>query len=442
MNHRYPAKHTEKATDLYELRLTWLNDPDIHASAVESVEERLNASLYRCDNVLHSAEPEQTSTQPKNKKEPTKEAECFVFLASHINSNQPDTSAAGYDLAYQWLALDQKKSAAAEAALSLYPDADQTRLFKLYDEQEALRPALFRLFRKQMQTLPLAMVNAAATAESSSAALKIEALNYAAANPDIGLDLFRAHYVPLLSGKTQFEANIIEAALWGGMARTDPDATKAIGAALGHAGAAIDHAKLMRLAALTGSSDFLPLLLMAAENTPDTGYPLLVLFGQKSVMPEILKGLETAHTMEQAAAAFTKLTDQILQRVPRLTVVGEETNDAEESPEQIPDAKVARTWWDKHQTNWKAEERWLFGKPATSAHLTYLRKKHAGSFGRNVLALLQLSNKAPLNIATETWRARQIQLLDAQVNDQSNANPNAKPAAAKQAIKPASVRHA
>ena len=441
MNYRYPAKHTEKATDLYELRLTWLNDPDIQASAVESVEVRLNASLYRCDNVLHSAEPAQTNTQPQKKKEPSKETECFVFLASHINANQPDTSAAGYDLAYQWLALDQNKSAAAEVALSLYPDADHTRLLKLYDEQEILRPALLRLFRKQMQTLPLAMVSAAATAESSSAALKIEALNYAAANPEIGLDLFRSHYVPLLSGRTQFEANIIEAALWGGMVRTDPDATKAIGAALGHAGAATDHAKLMRLAALTGSSDFLPLLLMAAENSPDTGYPLLVLFGQKSVMPEILKGLEAAYTMEQAAAAFAKLTDQILPRVPRLTVVGEETDDADAS-EQIPDIKAARAWWDKHQANWKNDERWLFGKPATSANLTSLSKKHAGSFGRDVLALLQLSNKAPLNIPTDIWRARQTQLLDAQLNKKSTAKQNAKPALIKQASKPASARHA
>lgn len=442
MNHRYPAKHAEKATDLYELGLTWLNAPDIHASAVESLEQRLNACLYDCAPALESDHSANASTQMKNKKESNKEAECFVFLASHINSPQPDASAAGYDLAYQWLALDQKKSAAAEAALSLYPDVDQTRLLKLYDEQEALRPALFRLVRKQMQDLPLEMVNTAATAESASLALKIEALTYAAANPDIGLNLFRTHYVPLLSGQTQFDAAIIEAALWGGLVRSDPDAIQALRAALNHASAASGHVKLMRLAALTGNADFLPLLLMAAENTPDSGYPLLVLFGQKSVMPEILKGLEAAHTMEQAAAAFNKLTDQILPRVPRLTVVGEEADDAEETPEQIPDFKAARAWWDKHQTAWKADERWLFGKHANPAHLTALCKKHAGSFGRDMLARLELSNKAPLNIATETWRARQTQLLDAQVNEKATAKPNAQPAVTKQASKPASSHHA
>ena len=442
MNHRYTAKHTEKATDLYELRLTWLNDPDIHASAVDSVEERLNASLFNCAPALESEQSASETTQQKNNKEPTKEAECFVFLASHINSPQADTSAAGYDLAYQWLALDQKKSAAAEAALSLYPEADHSRLLKLYDEQETLRPVLLRIFRKQMHGLPIAMVNTAASAESSPPELKAEAIQYAAANPEIGLDLFRTHYVPLLSGSTQFEASIVAAALWGGMVRGDPDATKAIGAALSHAGAATDHAKLLRLAALTGNADFLPLLLMAAENTPDTGYPLLVLYGQKSVMPEILKGLATAHTMEQAAAAFGKLTDQILPRVPRLTVVGGETEDAEETPEQIPDIKAARAWWDKHQASWKADERWLFGKPATAAHLTSLSKKHAGSFGRDVLARLELSNKAPLNIPTETWRARQTQLLDSSATVKPNPKQNAKPAAAKQASKPASTRHA
>ena len=438
MNYRYPAKHTENATDLYELRLTWLNDPDIHASAVESVEERLNASLFRCDSELHSNKQEAEPT--KNKNEPSKEAECFIFLASHINSAQPDASTAGYDLAYQWLALDQRKSAAAEAALSLYPEADQTRLLKLYDEQETLRPNLLRIFRKQMVALPLEMVTTAVTNENASTALKIEALRYAAANPDFGLNLFRTHYVLLLSGKTQFDAAIVEAALWGGMVRNDPDAIQALSADLSHAGAATEHAKFMRLAALTGNAEFLPLLVMAAENNPDTGYPLLVLFGQKSVMPEILNGLEIAHTMEQAAAAFNKLTDQILPRVPRLTVVGEEADDAEESPEQIPDIKAAHAWWDKHQANWKTDERWLFGKPATPMHLTALCKKHAGSFGRDMLARLELSNKVPLNIPTETWRARQTQLLDAQLN--VKPKPNATPAAIKQASKPASTRHA
>ena len=100
--------------------------------------------------------------------------------------------------------------------------------------------------------------------------------------------------------------------------------------------------------------------------------------------------------------------------------------------------KAARAWWDKHQATWKADESWLFGKPATSAHLTALSKKHAGSFGRDMLARLQLSNQAPINIPAETWRARQTQLLDAQVNEK----PTAKPAVTQQAKKPASARHA
>ena len=428
MSEIYTAAHTESAIDLYELRLSWLDEADISANEFSSVEARLNASLYDCAPAPHAE-------QEKNKKEPAKEAECFVYLACRINAEKPEINNYGYDLAYQWLALDAKKSAAAEAALSLYPETDQTRLIELYDEQKTLRPALFRLFRKQMQTLPLAMVSTAATAEDSSPELKAEAIQYAAANPDIGLDLdlFRTHYVPLLSGRIQFEASIVAAALWGGMVRDDADATKAIGAALSHAGSVTDHAKLLRLAALSGNAEYLPLLLMAAENNPDTGYPHLVLFGQKSVMPEILKGLATAHTMEQAAAAFTQLTDQILPRVPRLTVVGEETEDAEESPEQIPDIKVARTWWEQLQANWKADERWLFGKPATATHLAAMSNKHAGRFGRDIMALLTLAQKAPLNIPWEIWRERQQQLLA----EQSATKP-----ATQTPVKPTGARHA
>ena len=178
--------------------------------------------------------------------------------------------------------------------------------------KKPLRPTLFRLFRKQMQSLPIAMVNAAATAEGSADALKIEALRYAAANADIGLDIFRSHYAPLLTGKNQFDARIVEAAIWGGMLRCDPDATRAISIAITNTPSPKYRAQLLRLAALTGAAEYLPLLLNAAETEPNTGYPLLVLYGQKSVMPELLKALEAAHTMEQAAAAYTQLTDQLL----------------------------------------------------------------------------------------------------------------------------------
>jgi hypothetical protein len=217
------------------------------------------------------------------------------------------------------------------------------------------------------------------------------------------------------------------------MVRSDPDAIRAISAAMPNASSEKDRAKLLHLAALSGDAEFLPLLLQAADSEPDTGYPLLVLFGQKSVMPELVKALEYARSMEAAASAFNQLTDQILPRIPRLTVVGEEeTDDAEEDATQIPDVKAARAWWDKHQASWKAEERWLFGKPTAPAHLAAMSKKFAGSFGRDVLALLALAQKAPLNIPSEIWRARQQQLIA----DAVTAKPAAKPAM------PAKARHA
>jgi len=332
------------------------------------------------------------------------------------------TGAAGYKLAYQWLAQDAGKSAAAEAALCLYPEADNTRLLKLYDEQEVLRPALFRLFRKQMLSLPIAMVNSAATAETSADALKIEALRYAATNADIGMDVFRTHYLSLLSGKAQSDARIVEAAIWGGMLRSDPDATRAISVAISNTPVPKYRTTLLRLAALTGAAEYLPLLLHAAESDPATGYPLLVLYGQKSVMPELLKALEVAHTMEHAAAAFRQLTDQILPRIPRLTVVGEEEDDAEENARKSPTSKPPALGG-QTPIQLEADERWLFGKPANTAHLVALIQKHAGRFGQDIMALLELSQKAPLNIPSEIWRARQQQLLA----DKMAAQPASKP---------------
>ena len=404
----YTDEHAENASDLYDLRRSWLHQTDIHANAFQSVEDRLCANLKHCARSLHNNEL--GDAQGKPKKEPKKEAECFVFLASHIISTNPATSNAGYNLAYQWLSLDVSKAAAAETVLSLYPPTDNAPLRKVYEEQETLRPMLLRIFRKQMATLPLAMVNTAAVSEASSTPLKIEALNYAAANPVFGVDLFRTHYLPLLSGKAHFDAAIVEAAIWGGLLRSDEDATRAISAAITQINSAKDRAPLLRLAALSGAAEFLPLLLQAAENEPDTAYYLLGLYGRKTVMPELLKALEMAHTTHAAAAIFTLLTDEILPRIPRLTVVGEEENDGEEAA-QIPDIQAARAWWDQNQARWKAEERWLAGKPVTVSHLQALSNKYAGSNGRDVLALLALAQQEPLNIASETWRNRQLQLL-------------------------------
>ena len=433
MNETYAAAHTESAIDLYELRLNWLDETDIHAGAFEGVEERLCASVYHCARALCVDEPGKQSEPAEENKEPTTEAECLVFLASHINASQPAIHSAGYDLAYQWLTLETAKSAAAEAALSLYPDLEPARLLKLYGEQEALRPVLFRIFRKQMRVLPSAFVKTALTSESSSVELKIEVLNYASANGDFGLDIFRPHYLPLLAGKAKFDAGLAEAAIWGGMVRNDPDASHAISKVVASVKSGTDRTRLLRLAALSGAEEFLPLLLQAAESDPDTGYPLLVLFGHKSVMPELLKALEKAHSMEAAAIAFNQLSDQILPRIPRLSVVGEEeADDLEEDARHIPDIKVARAWWDKHQARWKADERWLFGIPATPAHLAAMSKKYAGSFGRDLLALLALTRKTPLNIPSEIWRVRQQQLLA----EKMAAQPEAKP------VRPVKARHA
>ena len=457
MNLSYTEAHTTSAIDLYELRQSWLTETDIHANAFEGVEERLCASLYHCASSLQSVVPDNAETdtdrpEDADTPEPKTEAECFVFLASHLISTQAATRNAGYDLAHQWLTQDAAKSAAAEASLSLYPQLnpippDNTPLLKLYEEQEALRPTVLRLIRKQMQALPIALINTAATAETSTAALKGEALAYAAARPEIGPDIFRTHYQPLLTGKTQFDAAVIEAAIWGGMLRGDADATRAISAALTHISTAKERASLLRLAALSGAAEFLPLLLQACENDPDpdTGYYLLTLYGQKSVMPELLRAMENAHTIEAAATAFNQLSDHLLPRIPRLTVVGEtaddEEADDEDTPEHIPDIKAARTWWDNNQANWKTDERWLAGRPTTVPHLQAFTQKYAGSLGRDVMARLALAQKAPLNIASDTWRARQYQLL-AEQSAAKPANNTASKPAGKAAAKPARTQHA
>lgn len=425
MNICYTDDHLEYASDLYDLRKRWQSCEDIRSPAVKSVEDRLVAHIT---HLAQSLNPGTAQQDPP----PKKEGECFAYLACRMNAPHPDMRMTGYDLACQWLTQAPAKAAAAEAALSLYPPQDNAALLKLYEAHADLRPALFRIFRQQMAALPQAMINAPAMGADASPALKIEALRYAAVQPGIGLDIFRTHYTPLLSGLATFDPAIIEAALWGGMVRGDEDATRALMPAITHTGTAQQRLPLLRLAALTGQPDFLPLLLQTAENDATTGYPLLSLYGHKSVIPELLKAMEAAHTLEAAALAFTRISDEILPLVPRLSVVGDEEED-DEGP-QIPDVQTARDWWAKQEPKWKEGERWIGGKPATPGHLHTLAKKHAGSDGIDLMALLALSQQTPLNIAPESWRMRQFGLM---ANLASAPAPDSTANAPQPAAKPA-----
>lgn len=410
MNDTIDAAHIESAIDLYELRLSWLHDADTQANAIDSVEARIRMHLYHIANT-----PE---LMPAPDEEPTDEAECFVRLATQICVMQPEENAAGYELAYEWLTQGDGKAAAAEAALSMYPASENTGLFQLFREHSELHPTLFRLYRKQRQVVPELLIKNAMTAVDATLTLKIEALKYAAAQPGLGLELFRSHYLPLLSGEPIDEVQLLILSLWGGLVRGDADATRALGIAINQASDAQALAFLLRLAALSGSPEFLPHLLQLAATEPDKGYYLLGLYGQKSVIPEMIKAMEDVHTLEHAAIAFSQLSGQILPRVPRLSVVGSDpqksAQTSEEEADRIPDIQTARTWWQAHQATWQPNERWLMGKPATPLHLKTMCKKYAGSIGQDIMDLLALTQKAPLNIPSEMWHARQMQLLDAQ----------------------------
>lgn len=390
--------HREAALSLYQQRTQWLVSAQLDGESLASLERRLRVHLH----VLGRLQPQD--------QEPQKEAEAFVYLAALASSPDIEQRHLAQTRAREFFVAPGPLHEAAFVFFSLFPPSDEETLTVLYDRHETLRPVIFSLWHIHNVRVPQALLNMAATQEN--AVVRAAALRYAAEREDIGLDLFRTAYAPTLQGGPSPDGAILDAALWGGLLRADPDISRAIGAAITHATDGRAQSNSLRLAALSGNPEFLPILREAAIKNPKQYLYLLALTGRRDIVPDLFAALGEAHTLEPAAEAWAVASGRRLPRIPRLNVVGEEGGtqpsapiDNDSSP-LIPDARVAHGWWQQHQKHWKPQERWIAGKPFNAAHLAREAEARAGHHGADVLALFALEMKKPVSgLHPAAWRA-------------------------------------
>lgn len=392
--------HWDSALVLYRQRDAWPLRPLGDAAPLLRLEQHLRLHLHvlaRC--------PETAS------REPQETPDCFVRLASLLSSPQQETRQEAYRQAGELLIAGGPMGLGAYQALALFcPPADDRALLDLYRSQPPLRPVLFGLWREQGFQVPAALYHQGEL-QDRDPELQQAALAYAADNQQVGPELFRAYYQPLLGTpspvKTSPEALL--AALWGGLVRGGRDLTPALLRAIELASEPQQQLALLRLAALSGDQQFYPVLRHRMETDPQNGCRLLALYGRPQAMDDLLSALERAPAMEAAASAWLWLTGERLGRKPRLSLVGGDDDDA--TKETMPDNTAAKTWLQQYRGSFEPTSRLFQGQPMTPASLHQAADTLAGQGDADLLDLLAIQLGRPLGIRPGAWRAQRSETL-------------------------------
>ena len=405
----FAQTHWDSALVLFRQREAWPLRPLADAAPLLRLEQQLRLHLHvlaRC--------PETAA------REPQETADCFVRLASLLSSPELEIRQGAYHQAGELLTAGGPLGLGAYQALALFgPPAEDRVLLELYRSQPPLRPVLFGLWREQGFQVPTALYHQGEL-QDRDPELQQAALAYAADNPQVGPELFRAYYQPLLGTprpvKTHPEA--LHSALWGGLVRGAGDLTPTLLRAIELAVESQQQRGLLRLAALSGDEPFYPVLRQRLETDPQHGCRLLALYGRPQALEDLLSALDRAPAMEAAAAAWQWLTGQRLGRKPRLSLVGGDNEDS--TGETMPDSAAAKAWLQQHRGTFTAGSRLFQGQPMTPALLLQAADTLAGDGEADLLDLLAIHLGRPLGIRPCAWRAQRTETL-ARLQQTTNA---------------------
>lgn len=394
--------HRRAVRTAYRRRVALLEKPFADAATLDSLESSLRRRLW----LLATEDGAERTEQPDDGPE--------TFLAVALASLRGADGEPWRGIAPDLLARGGETGQAAADALALLPvPLDESDFHGILRAWPRLLACLLDLCRRSGQKAPPGLVNGAELGRLDAEA-QAAALAYGAERADCSAEVFRAYYVPLLARDGALRAigeRAAAAALWGGLLRGDSDALRALPAACRQAAGDGPRRTLLRLMALTGTSEYLPILRDAARHDPAYGMYLLGLHGSGRIMPDILDGLDRAASMDEAAHAWTWLTGQELPSKPRLGVVsGRSTGPARG---RRPHDGVAREHWAVAGERFAPDGRYLAGRPLDRAAVAHAAGRWCGRAGRDVLALLALQSGGTCCLDPDGWMVHRREALAA-----------------------------
>jgi hypothetical protein len=413
-------RHGKQARELYSLRAQLLKRHLTGSRSLLELERRLSVHLdiLSCMNAEAGA-PDGDDTQR------------FLHIATALQTEDEQSQQETCRQALEQLCDDNLDNTPLQDAFALYPPAFEM-LQSLYQALPEARAAIFSLWRRQCVKLPPGLLNQAEL-QRENPRLQHEALAYAANHSACGLELFRTYYTPLLnSSAPTLDETLLEPVLWGGLVRGDPDAPSALRRAVEQAVSNEVRAGLLRLMALNGAPEHLPILLESARQSNGVDTRTLALSGRAEVAELLLERLSQPRYAQAAHDDWIFLTGHPLPERPMLMRVdprgesAETPSEAEQASGLVPDSQVARLWWEHHRAAW-GEQRWVMGQPGDSARLITLCRHFAGESAADLMDLLALQLKRPLGLSPRWgWQSLRLDHLKAQAAQVEEQAPTGK----------------
>ncbi len=422
MGEDYLATHLNSARALYRQRLGLLQSSRVDMQNILDLEFRMRVHIHVLANQIddEQVEPEQA-------------ADSFIYLAARFSSKDETQQASAAETACEWLLEDSPVAHGARDALMLFPSPDAYSVMqKTYRDVESLRPVLIYILTQQGALLPKSLTHQAEL-QTQDPFLKAQTLYYAANDHNSDTGMFRDYYNSLLDDSKieELEHGALVAAIWGGLVRGDDEAWVALQRAIVNESDDIQRLDFLRFAALSGKEQYLPMLENVAEHVPEVGYHFLALHGQTQSVQAILDGLIHPRTANYAEQAWWWVSGQILPKMPRLSVVGEENEiddvELEDEVGYVPDTKPAQHWWGKQQQD--TSVRWLQGQTFSISTVHKLMTQYSGVISNDLFDLYALSTQTPLHLGNYIWHDMRLQKINSlQPNESQPVNPGVRSA--------------
>lgn len=409
--------HLNTAQDLYLQRENCMEQKHVESYVQQSIEKRLLVHLHVLSHNLDNED-----VKPKD------DTELFVYLSRKLLSPNEEHNKAVLVFSKNIFIEHSYPKGLVDAFILFYNQDINNLLKELFENNKKLRATIITIWHLCDQKIPLALLNQSEL-QHLDHELQCSVLTYHAEQENIGLELFQNYYRSLIENvqKEKLSSSVLHAALWGGMLRQDDNVLIAIRRAIELESDNEQREKYLRLAALDGNSDFLPIFNSVCESKPEFGSYLISLLGTTESITILFSMLQNPKISLLIIPAWLFVTGQQLKSVPRIALVENnstiqaEADDSDDVP-LIADVKSAQMWAKKNVTQWHKNTRYIYGKICNPDNLIRLGYRFSGEIGKDVFDLLSLNNQGGLKLKIDNWVLDRYEVLDKISNNKSMSN--------------------
>jgi len=403
----YLDTHLNIALSLYVQRLNCINQAYVEASVQSSIEKRLLIHLHVLSHSIDNSESE-----------PKTDADLFVYVSRRLLSINEELQKEILIFSKQLIIEYKTPKGLIDALILFYSDDIDKLLRELFDSHKELRSVIITIWHYCNQQIPIGLLNQSEL-QYQDHELQQAVLAYNAEQESVGQELFQSYYRSLIQNvkKEDLNSNIIHVSLWGGMLRHDKDVLKAIRRAIELESNSEEREKYLRLAALDGNEELLPIFTSVSESKPKFGSYLISLLGTTESIKFLFSMLQNPKISIFIIPAWQQITGQKLKTVPRISlvdnksVINSESDEADSVP-LIADIESAQLWAKKYVSKWEMSTRYIHGMKCNQENLIKLSYQFSGGIGKDIVDLLALSVNKKLTLKPEFWISNRYEILD------------------------------